>query len=145
MNTLQKLDLSQSSSYGCFICRLFKNYALNSIRVELTLPSELVSIANELHPTHSEGLDKISPKITRGSIETIRVSAPLAAVINCSFTSGIIPNNLKLAKVIPVFKSGKQHIEIYRPISILPNFFKILRKSDVLTNNLFRSYECHFV
>jgi len=104
-----------------------KSSTLTSIGIELTSPSELVSIANEFHTTQSEGMDKINPKIARGSIDSI--SAPLAAIINCSLISGIIPDSLKLAKVIPVFKTGdKKRIENYRPISILPYFSKFFEK-----------------
>ncbi len=44
-------------------------------------------------------------------------------------TTGIVPGDLKLAKVIPIFKSGDAHcFNNYRPISILPAFSKILEK-----------------
>ena len=42
---------------------------------------------------------------------------------------GIVPDNLKVAKVIPLFKSGDANSTLnYRPISILPFFSKILEK-----------------
>ncbi len=41
-----------------------------------------------------------------------------------------MPQDMKLAKVIPIFKSGDQHsFNNYRPISILPAFSKILEKT----------------
>ena len=50
--------------------------------------------------------------------------------INSSFECGIFPNELKLAKVIPIFKNGdKQDISNYRPISILSFFSKIFEKT----------------
>ena len=45
--------------------------------------------------------------------------------------NGIVPINMKLAKVVPIFKSGdiyKHQFNNYRPISILPVFSKILEK-----------------
>ena len=46
-----------------------------------------------------------------------------------SFSLRIFPSSLKIAKVIPVFKSGaKDNVSNYRPISILPCFSKVLEK-----------------
>jgi len=50
-------------------------------------------------------------------------------ICNRSLTEGIFPNDLKVAKVIPIFKAGeKDSMNNYRPISILPAFSKILEK-----------------
>ena len=55
---------------------------------------------------------------------------PLTYLTNSSFESGTFPEVLKLAKVIPIFKSGdKQDISNYRPISILSFFSKVLEKT----------------
>jgi retron-type reverse transcriptase len=44
-------------------------------------------------------------------------------------TTGTVPQNMKVAKVIPIFKSGDKHkFNNYRPISILPAFSKKLEK-----------------
>ena len=54
---------------------------------------------------------------------------PLQHVINESFSHGIFPSQLKIAKVIPLFKSGDPLLpDNYRPISLLPNFSKIFEK-----------------
>ena len=47
--------------------------------------------------------------------------------MNLSITQGIFPKQLKLPKVIPLFKSG-DHMTFsnYRPVSVLPLFTKIL-------------------
>ena len=55
---------------------------------------------------------------------------PLTYVINSSFESGTFPEELKLAKVIPIFKGGgKQDISNYRPISILSFLSKVFEKT----------------
>ena len=55
---------------------------------------------------------------------------PLTYLINSSFESGTFPDELKLAKVIPIFKSGdKQGISNYRPISILSFISKVFEKT----------------
>ena len=46
-----------------------------------------------------------------------------------SFTSGVFPSALKLAKVVPVYKKdSKLDFSNYRPISLLSNLDKILEK-----------------
>ena len=48
---------------------------------------------------------------------------------NLSFTTGFVPNMLKIAKVCPIYKNGdKTDINNYRPISVLPSFSKIYEK-----------------
>ena len=57
------------------------------------------------------------------------ISKPLEIIFNASFSTGIVPSNLKIAKVTPVFKKGLQtNLNNYRPISILSIFNKLLEK-----------------
>ena len=54
---------------------------------------------------------------------------PLTCLINRSFTEGILPTELKLARVVPIYKSGDSAIlSNCRPISILSFFAKIYEK-----------------
>ena len=53
------------------------------------------------------------------------IALPLSIMINTSIESGRVPGTMKLAKVIPIYKSkDKQMLNNYRPISLLP----IIRK-----------------
>ena len=73
------------------------------------------------------------------------IATPLYHIFTKSFECGVIPSQLKIAKVVPIFKSGdKTNPSNYRPISLLPNFSKILEKlmsnrlsSFLENNNLF--------
>ena len=61
-------------------------------------------------------------------------------MINKSFTSGIFPSPLKLARVIPIFKSGdKTNLSNYRPISMLNTLSKIFE--NCLYNRLISFFE----
>ena len=61
-------------------------------------------------------------------------------IFNLSFKQGIFPKKLKIARVIPVFKSGDDtNISNYRPISILPCFSKILER--IMYNKLYSYLE----
>ena len=47
-------------------------------------------------------------------------------LVNQSFATGVFPEKLKLAKIIPVYKKNDKFlIENYRPISILPSISKV--------------------
>ena len=57
------------------------------------------------------------------------VATPLTHIFNQSFLLGVVPDQMKIAKIVPVFKAGnKKVLNNYRPISILPAFSKILEK-----------------
>ena len=57
------------------------------------------------------------------------LSHPLAYVCNLSFSTGVFPDSLKIAKVIPIFKTDDpSSFSKYRPICILSCLSKILEK-----------------
>ena len=54
---------------------------------------------------------------------------PLFHIFKLSFSTGVVPLQFKIAKVIPIFKSGdKSQMDNYRPISLLSSFSKIMEK-----------------
>lgn len=54
---------------------------------------------------------------------------PITHICNLSFKLGTFPTEMKTAKIIPIYKTGDKHIYTnYRPISLLPQFSKILEK-----------------
>ena len=56
-----------------------------------------------------------------------QASLPTAILINKSLSDGIVPDELKIAKIVPVYKSkAKNEFCNYRPISLLPSISKIL-------------------
>ena len=63
---------------------------------------------------------------------------PLTHIINMSLSTGIVPNDLKIAKVIPIFKKGEQDlVSNYRPISLLTCFSKIFERIVYKRNSCF--------
>ncbi|CAL4087967.1 unnamed protein product, partial [Meganyctiphanes norvegica] len=53
----------------------------------------------------------------------------LEKIFNLALTTGVYPDNLKIAKVIPIFKKGSPtSVNNYRPISILSTINKIFEK-----------------
>ena len=57
------------------------------------------------------------------------IAVPLCDIINDSFSSGVFPDLMKLAKVIPLYKeSSPENPTNYRLISLLSVFSKIIEK-----------------
>ena len=57
------------------------------------------------------------------------ISATLAKLLNRSFHNGVFPNTLKIAKLIPIFKSEPRvACNNYRPISLPSNIGKIIER-----------------
>ena len=62
---------------------------------------------------------------------------PLKYLFHISLESGIFPNKLKIARVIPLYKDGDPaNISNYRPISVLPCFSKMLER--IMYNRLYK-------
>ena len=72
--------------------------------------------------------------------------------MNISLLKGVVPSELKIAKVIPLFKSGDPtKFSNYRPVSVLPVFSKILERlmytrllSFINKNNLLYKFQFGF-
>ena len=57
------------------------------------------------------------------------ISHPLAELVNQSFSKGVFPQKLKVAKVASIYKKGSpEEVSNYRPISLLPIFSKVYEK-----------------
>ena len=98
----------------------------------------------------SAGWDQIPTFIAKRSIQ--HYLKPLTYLINKSIHQGIFPDELKVAKVFPVYKSGdKTNISNYRPISVLSFFSKVFEKivynhviDFIDTNNLLSKQQFGF-
>ena len=100
---------------------------------------EIIVIAQSFVSNKAAGYDNIPMSLIKESIQLI--SEPLAHIINLSIAHGIVPDQMKIARVIPLFKADDQSLSTnYRPVSVLPSFSKFLeriiynRLNDYLTN-----------
>ena len=88
---------------------------------------EIINTTLKFTPKLSQGHDNISTKILRDTIHL--TAAPLSHIFNQSLLTGIVPIKMKVAKVVPIYKSGNTELfNNYRPISLLPAFSKLLEK-----------------
>jgi hypothetical protein len=114
------------------------------------LPTDPAEVRRVIHSFKNKGcnIDSI-PSFVFKQIADI-ISPTLANLLNVSFTSGVFPDVLKTARVIPIFKSGCRNIiSNYRPISTLHFLSKVfervmhgrlvnfLNSKNVITNKQF--------
>jgi len=122
----QKVSDSVPPSTSHFSSHLKGHYP-QSLYLIPTTENEIKDIAKTLKPKLSQGHDNISTKLLKNTIDII--AKPLAHIYNQSFVNGIVPSDMKIAKVVPIFKSGENiSMNNYRPISLLPAFSKLLEK-----------------
>ena len=92
-----------------------------------TEENEIRKIAFELPTKSSSGYDNISNVLLKEIIGDI--VEPLSFIFNHSMQSGKFLDSMKLAEVIPLYKSKEHYLECnYRPISLLTIISKILKK-----------------
>ena len=73
----------------------------------------------------SPGPDCPDPSVVKQTAEPL--APTLSYIFNISMELGRVPDQLKIAKVLPIFKAdGNRKFSNYRPISILLIFSKIL-------------------
>ena len=92
-----------------------------------TDPLEVSKTIELMKPKLSAGHDKISMKFLKKIKDS--VCLPISIIINISISTGSVPQKMKLAKIVPIYKAkDKTLFNNYRPISLLPNVSKILEK-----------------
>lgn len=88
---------------------------------------QLINIIKSIKGGSAPGWDNIPAKILKDYSHYI--VEPLLHLINLSIRTGKFPNALKIAKIIPIYKSGsKSSIINFRPISLLSVIDKVLEK-----------------
>ena len=100
---------------------------LNSLVVGNIKHTDIEKIINLLPAKTSSGHDGISNKLLKDLNCTI--SYPLLIIFNQSLETGIFPEKMKMAEIVPLYKSKEEDKVInYRPISLLMTTSKILEK-----------------
>ena len=106
---------------------LLMNRLIESLFLKPTSPTEIIETTSNIKMSKSTGHDDISSRVVKSYIHCF--VEPLCYIFNKSICSGVVPEKLKLAKIVPLHKKGDIHdMSNYRPIAILPVFAKILEK-----------------
>ncbi len=103
-------------------------------------PIEIDNLITSSNAKKSTGHDGISMILVKSISK--EVSVPLTKIINLSLSTGVVPDDMKMAKVIPLYKAkNKELFTNYRPISLLPTFSKLLEK--VVHKRLYQFLQKH--
>ena len=108
------------------------NHVINSMYVPVITECEIMTVVSSL-TNSSPGWDNLPARLLKPYI--LEYIKPLLYIINKSFETDVFPDDLKVAKVIPIYKSGdKTLFSNFRPISILNTFSNIFKK--IIYNHL---------
>ena len=113
------------------------NFLFDPISEETTMEH-----LNNLKSKPTCGHDGISTKLLKACKNEI--CKPLTLIINqkLMLSTGIFPDTLKVAKVIPLFKKGDHLLlDNYRPISILPSISKLFER--IIFNQINAYFSSH--
>ena len=90
---------------------------------------EVLEVIKNLDAKKSTGHDGFSKLIIKFKTLAAELSVPLTPIFNMSIKDGIVQDQLKTARVVPIHKNeSKNNFTNYRPISVLPAFSKILER-----------------
>ena len=103
-----------------------ENYVHESMSFSEVSENDVVKMGESLNDV-AAGCDDLPGKVIKKIINLIKT--PITHIFNCSLSTGIFPDKLKIAKVTPIYKKGnKEMFSNYRPISVLPVISKLLEK-----------------
>ncbi|CAB4019872.1 Hypothetical predicted protein, partial [Paramuricea clavata] len=90
-------------------------------------PCEVAAALRSLDGSKATGPDEIPARLLKETAEQIAPS--LTLLYNKSLETGVFPDEWKLANIVPIHKKdNKDHVENYRPISLLSIISKILER-----------------
>lgn len=97
--------------------------------IDLITASEVIKQIRLLKPGKSPGPDEL-PVVAIRNLSHLGIET-LTKLLNCSLANGYFPREWKVAKTIPIHKSGKDGRDIasYRPISLINILSKIYEKT----------------
>ena len=105
-----------------------KNITPKSFKIQRVTKDFVLKQLRNLNPRKSTGIDEISAKFLKDGANEIKTV--ITHIINLSIDTGIVPDELKFAKVKPLYKKNSRlDAGNYRPVSILCIISKILERA----------------
>ena len=95
--------------------RYVKHNNVSSKFISAVLEDELINVVKNLSNKTSTDHNHISMSLVKNVISDI--SKPLTYIANKSFSQGCFPEQMKIAKVLPLYKNGDRELFTnYRPV-----------------------------
>ena len=95
--------------------------------IEPVTEEEILCLVHNAKSKKSKGHDKLDMWLVKKIIP--HIVTPLKHIFNTSLQKRIFPDAMKIARVIPLFKSGdNKEFTNYMPVSLLPQFSKFLER-----------------
>ena len=107
-------------------CQYLKQGIVSELYLHPVTEDEVDKIISNFRES-AAGLDELKPTV----VISVRncIASPLSHICNLSFVTGLFPDELKIANVVPIFKSGDEMVfSNYRPVSVLPVFSKVTER-----------------
>ena len=103
------------------------NPLCENIFMKPIVETEIIKIISKFNKNKSPGHDDIGNNVLKKISKEIAI--PLTRIFNLSISSGEVPDSLKIAKVVPIYKKNDpQEFSNYRPVSVLPSFSNIIER-----------------
>jgi len=110
-NLAEKVETT-STKPSSFLKRSIRD----SIYLDPPRPTEVLNLITSLKDNKAVGHDNLSSYYLKAARYII--ASYLTIFINFAFSQGIFPDNCKIARIAPIFKTGaKEETNKYRPIS----------------------------
>ena len=102
------------------------NVSEATFTINAVTDTEVANIIDNFNDS-AAGWDDLRPKIIKGIKDYVKL--PPTHICNLSFASWVFPTELKIANVVPIYKSNDEMIfSNYRPVSVLPVLSKLLER-----------------
>ena len=99
----------------------------NTFFLQPITSSEIIDIIHNLN--HKKSTKSDCPSIKFLKLSSTVIAPTLSNIFNRCITEGVFPKSLKIAEIIPIYKSGDRSLAgNYRPISLLSAFSKIIER-----------------
>ena len=120
--------LFDTDSYAFLNFYKVKNSSNNKFVLKHVSESFVLHELKNLNSSKSTGLDEIPARFLKDAAVFLKL--PITFIINMSISENYVPDNMKIARVKPLFKKNSNlDVGNYRPVSILSIVSKILEKS----------------
>jgi len=124
-NLVSKLPKTYTDSFKHL--RYLKTTVCETIFCEPVTQSELLKLIDSMDSKKACGSDNIGVQIIKDNV--LFLVKPLVYIINLSLESGVVPDAMKIAKVVQIFKKGDKKIPSnYRPMSLISVLSKLLER-----------------